>query len=184
MSDQNKPTIVIEKINLERLNDFYNALSESAQEWFAEGMLSKPDMSMEELEAAVKGFLKRWEDDDAYMFYILEAGTNQVLGSVFLNHVNRTYQLANLGYLVRTSRAGEGIATAAARLVAHYGFETLGFQRLEIVVRPQNTASLKVAEKVGAMREGLLRHRLQHHGSPCDALMHSLIPTDLDSKTA
>ena len=86
--------------------------------------------------------------------------------------------MANLGYWVRTSRIGEGIATAAAKLVARSAFEQFGFQRLEIVVQVNNLPSLKVADKIGAVREGLLRNRLYLHGSPRDAYMHSLIPVD------
>ena len=93
--------------------------------------------------------------------------------------------MANLGYWVRTSRAGEGIATEAAKLIARYGFEKLGFQRIEIVVPTGNLPSLRIAEKLGSVREGLLRNRAYLHGSPYDAHMYSLIPTDYDlDKTA
>ena len=151
---------------------------ESSQEWFAEGMLFKPEFSLDELHLLTRDLMGLWEEDNAYGFYILDASTNQVGGYAFLNRIIREYKLANLGYQVRTSRMGEGIATAAAKLVAEYGFEKLGFQRIEIVVRKENAASLRVAEKLGAVREGLLRNRLQHHGSACDAYMHSLIPSD------
>ena len=173
------PDIRIEKVSLERINDMHEAVVESSKEWFDEGMLYKLDLSREELELATKEFLELWDKDEFYMFNIVDASTNEVLGFVLLNHINRTHQIANLGYTVRTSRVGQGIASKAARLAAQYGFETLGLQRVEIVVRPENIASLKVAEKAGAVREALLRNRLRHHGSPCDAFMHSLIPEDL-----
>jgi len=88
--------------------------------------------------------------------------------------------MANMAYWVRASRAGEGIATIAANLVARYSFEKLGLHRIEIVVSKENAASLRIAEKLGAVREGLLRNRLQVQGSPCDAYMHSLIPKDFE----
>ena len=179
MSNQKSPHIVIEKISLDRVGDLHEALLESGSEWFAEGMIPIPDLSLDELDAGTRELLELWEKDEFYMFNILEASTRQVLGFVFLNHVNRQYQMANLGYMVRTSRAGEGIATEAAKLAARYGFEQLGLHRIEIIARPENGASLRVAEKLGAVREGLLRNRVQHHGAPCDVYMHSLIPTDL-----
>ena len=63
------------------------------------------------------------------------------------------------------------------------GFEKLGLSRIEIVVSKDNEPSLRVAEKLGATKEGLLRNRLRLLGSPCDAYMHSFIPQDfgLDS---
>jgi ribosomal-protein-serine acetyltransferase len=185
MTDRNTPKIVIEKISLERVSDVHETFIESSKEWFEEGMINKPDMSLEELEAGTQSLLELWEKDDFYLFNILDASTNQVLGFVFLNHVSRQYQMANLGYAVRTSRIGEGIATEAAKLAARFGFEKLGLQRIEIMASKENAASLRVAEKVGAVREGLLRKRVQHHGTPWDVYMHSLIPEDFGiNKTA
>jgi ribosomal-protein-serine acetyltransferase len=178
VTDRKTPNILIEKINPERTGDFYDAVVESSKVWFAEGMLPKPDLTAEELEALVKELLDLWEQDDFYMFFVIDEGTREIVGVTFLNHVNRMYQMANLGYAIRTSRTREGIATKAAKLAARYGFEKLGLQRIEIVVTKDNVPSLKVAEKVGALREGLLRNRLLLHGIPKDAYMHSLIPTD------
>ena len=93
--------------------------------------------------------------------------------------MNRTHNFANLGYWVRTSRTGQGIATAAARLVAEFGFAELRFTRLEIVAAVRNIASQRVAEKVGATREGIERNRHVVHGRIHDAVMYSLIPDDL-----
>ena len=178
MSEPKAPNILLEKISLERVNDLHEAVLESRTAWFAEEMIPKPDLSIEELEAATKDLLNLWENDEFYLFFIVDGFTNQLVGFTFLNHVNRQYQIANLGYAVRTSRIGQGIATAAARRLAQHGFEKLSFQRIEIVVQKDNRASLKVAEKLGAVREGLLRNRLLVHGSPVDAYMHSLIPSD------
>ena len=183
MSNRKSPNIMIEKISLDRVGDLHEALLESSKEWFEEEMIPTPDLSMDELEYATRELLDLWEKDEFYTFHILEVSTQQVLGFAFLNHVNRQYQMANLGYSVRTSRAGEGIATEAAKLVARYGFEQLGLHRIEIIARPQNVASLRVAEKLGAVREGLLRNRVQHHGAPCDVYMHSLIPSDFGIRT-
>ena len=175
---QKTPNILIEKMSLEHVKDLHEAITESSQEWFAEGMLPQAEISLEELEQVTKHLLELWDKDDTYMFNILDASVDQVVGYALLNHVNRVHQVVNLGYAVRISRAGEGIATEAAKLVARYGLEQLGFQRVEIIVRKENARSLRVAEKTGAMREGLLRNRLQLHGSPCDAYMYSLIPAD------
>jgi RimJ/RimL family protein N-acetyltransferase len=48
--------------------------------------------------------------------------------------------------------------------------------RIEILVAVDNLASQRVAAKVGAVREGILRNRLLLHGKIHDAVMFSLIP--------
>ena len=152
MAAQKTPNIQIEKIGLERVKDLHEAITDSCREWFAEGMLPQAEISLEELEQATKQFLELWDKDDTYMFNIIDASVDQVVGFAILNHVNRTHQVVNLGYAVRTSRAGQGIATEAARLAARYALERLGFQRVEIIVRQDNPKSLRVAEKTGAPR--------------------------------
>jgi RimJ/RimL family protein N-acetyltransferase len=185
MSSQTKPSIVIEKISLERMEDLYNTMVESGKDWFTWGMIPKSDLSREELEHMAKGFIALWEQDNTYTFFALDETTNQIVGIALINQINRAHQVGNLAYLVRTSCAGQGIATQAARLVAQYGFEKLGLQRIEIIVHPDNTPSLKVAHKLGATREGLLRNGMILNGVVCNAYLHSLIPVDFDiSKTA
>ena len=50
--------------------------------------------------------------------------------------------------------------------------------RLEILAAVDNIASQRVAEKAGAIREGIMRNRLVIHGKLYDAVMFSLIPGD------
>jgi RimJ/RimL family protein N-acetyltransferase len=184
MANRKTPNIVIKKINLERIGDFYDAMVESGEDWFNAGMIPKPDLSRNELKNMVKAFIALWEQDNAYMFYVIDGTNNQIAGIAALNQIYRTHQIGNLAYLVRTNRTGEGIATEAARLVARYGFEKLGLQRIEIVVQRENLPSLKVADKLGSKREALLRNRVLLHGIPREAYLHSLIPTDFVGNTA
>ena len=83
--------------------------------------------------------------------------------------------MGNLGYWVRTSAAGRGAATRATRLAARFGFEQLGLHRIEIVAAIDNIGSQRVAEKAGAVREGVLRKRLLIRGKSQDAVLYSLI---------
>jgi RimJ/RimL family protein N-acetyltransferase len=47
------------------------------------------------------------------------------------------------------------------------------------VIDVDNTASIRVAEKVGAVFEGVLRNRVGHRGEPRASRMYSLVPEDL-----
>ncbi len=111
---------------------------------------------------------------------IVDAGTDRVLGSSGLNQVNTIHGFANLGYWVRTSAAGNGVASRAARLVAIAGLSALGLRRIEIVTDVSNAPSIRVAEKIGAHCEGIARQRLRHGGEHHDAYMFSLVTEDLD----
>jgi ribosomal-protein-serine acetyltransferase len=110
----------------------------------------------------------------AFEFVIVGEG-GRLLGGCGINQINPMNRLANLGYWVRTSAAGRGVAPAAVRQVAAYAFRETDLIRLEIVVAVGNTRSQRVAEKVGAVREGVLRSRVLLPSGPSDAVMYSLV---------
>jgi len=89
--------------------------------------------------------------------------------------MSKANRFANLGYWVRTSAMGCGVAPAAVRLVAEYAFRETDLIRLEIVGAVGNLRSQRVAEKIGAVREGVLRSRLLLPTGPSDAVMYNLL---------
>jgi ribosomal-protein-serine acetyltransferase len=111
-----------------------------------------------------------------FSFLIVDPRSNQIVGNCGLDHVHETHRFANLGFWVRTSRTRQGGATEATELLSEFGFSALNLARIEIVVAVGNFASQRVAEKAGALREGLLRNRLVHRGAVRDAYMFSLLP--------
>jgi ribosomal-protein-serine acetyltransferase len=134
--------------------------------------------SLQEAKDFIRITRARWEDGSLYAFVITDAQSGSVLGGASLSHLHPVYHLCNLGYWVRTSRRGEGIAVRATRLAAQYAFEKIGLIRVEIVVALHNTASQRVAEKAGAHYEGILRNRMVVGREFYDAHMYSLVPKD------
>jgi ribosomal-protein-serine acetyltransferase len=135
--------------------------------------------SEEEVEAYITVQPENWSKRVACNFVITPLDGSAILGSCGLTQINQNHRFANLFYWVRSSCTSQGVATRAVRLAARFGLETLGLYRIEIVVEETNTASLRVAEKAGAQREGLLRNRLYSRGTPNHAVMFSLLPQDL-----
>lgn len=61
---------------------------------------------------------------------------------------------ASIGYWIDSRVAGLGLTPTAVALVCDYCFDRLGLHRIEIVIRPENTASLRVVAKLGFRHEG------------------------------
>ncbi len=116
--------------------------------------------------------------DSMYPFLLLDETQNLCLGTCGLNDIYTKHRCANLGYWVRTSHAGRGIASAATLKVAEFAFDQLDLVRVEIVAAVGNQTSQRVAEKVRATREGIIRNGLVHGEKAIDAVMFSLIPED------
>ena len=118
----------------------------------------------------------RWEEHTFYGFAITRG--DDFLGSCTLSSIHPIYHFCNLGYWVRTSCRGQGVAGRAAQLTARFAFEHLGLVRVEIVIGIGNQASLRVAQKIGAHEEGILLNRMVVGKSIYDAHMYSLLPSD------
>jgi len=116
-----------------------------------------------------------FERGSAYYYAVTDEGPGGYLGSCGLSPVEREHGTAGLGFWVRTSATRRGVATAAARLVAEAGFAHLGLHRIELLIAVDNTASLRVAEKLGAAYEGTLRKRLILPAGPTDMAMYALV---------
>lgn len=137
------------------------------------------DFSREELAGFVEVSRKGWADGSQYQFAIFDSATGSALGGISLNHIAKSNRLANMGYWVRTSATGRGVASEAVKLVAAYGFRDLGLSRVEIAAIPENTAGRRVAQRAGAKFEAVVRNRLVMHGGAYDAALYSLIPGDV-----
>ena len=162
--------------DVERL---YQAARESVTEMSPWMPWCHADYSIEESRAWVESRAEAWEKGTDYDFAITDARDGSFLGGCGLSHIDQANQIADLGYWVRTSRTKRGMASAAVRLLARFGFEKLKLNRIEIVAAVGNKASQRVAEKVGARREGILRNRIVVRDRVYDAVMFSLIPEDL-----
>jgi RimJ/RimL family protein N-acetyltransferase len=138
--------------------------------------------SIAETESFIELCITAWAQQAHFPLAIFDAQTGQYFGGTGLNHIDRQNRLGSIGYWVRTSAVGRGIAPKAVRLVARFAFDTLKLSRIEIAARPDNRASRRVAEKSGAKLETIARNRIVQHGRPYDAALYSLIPADLAIK--
>ncbi|MCI0552317.1 MAG: GNAT family N-acetyltransferase [Anaerolineae bacterium] len=118
----------------------------------------------------------RWEEHTLFAFAITR--DHEIVGGCTLSSIHPVYHYCNVGYWVRTSCHGRGIAGRAAKLAVRFGFENVGLIRAEIVVAVGNFASVRVAEKIGAHYEGILLNRMVVGKSIYNAHMYSLLPSD------
>lgn len=170
--------VVLRRYRAEDEEALFEAVRESVRELSEWMFWCHAGYSKEESRAWLEKRDAEWEQGASFDFAMVDGASGRLLGGCGLNAVNRICRMANLGYWVRTTSAGRGVATAAARALATFGFEELGLTRIEIVVATGNAGSQRVAEKAGAAREGVLRNRLSVGNRLQDAVMFSLVPGD------
>ncbi|UCH42166.1 MAG: GNAT family N-acetyltransferase [Dehalococcoidales bacterium] len=170
--------ITLRPYQMSDIDSLYEAVRESITEVSLWMPWCHSEYSIEESTTWVEGLPERWEMGTSFDFAITKAKNGQYCGGCGLNHLRYDIGLANLGYWVRTNETRKGIATAATLLLARFGFKELRLNRVEIMVAVGNIASLRIAEKSGATREGVLRNRLLLNGEPGDAVLFSFVPQD------
>lgn len=77
------------------------------------------------------------------------------------------------GYWLAEPHWGRGIMTAAVRTTSDHILEHLGLARLEAPVFEWNPASMRVLEKCGFVREGVLRKSILKDGQLIDGVMYA-----------
>ena len=132
-----------------------------------------PDFSIDESRSWLEANVPAFDTGTAFEFAIVSSD-GKYLGGCGLNQIDALNKRANLGYWVRSAETRRGVATAAVRALRDWAFDHTDLIRLEIVVAVGNARSQRVAEKVGAVREGVLHRRLILHGAVHDATMFSL----------
>lgn len=99
-------------------------------------------------------------DPTAVQFVIVDPD-GSIAGAAGLNRFDRPNRRANLGYWLRPDRTGRGYATAATSLIAAHGLDDLALERVEVIMPVDNEPSRRVAQRAGALYEGILHRRLR-----------------------
>lgn len=101
---------------------------------------------------------RQWREESAYPFVIVI--DRQIVGRVSVAGIRWGAERgASIGYWIAHSHAGRGIMPRAVALATEFCFSR-GLHRIEIAVRPENAASLRVVDKLGFREEGLRRSYL------------------------
>lgn len=110
--------------------------------------------------------------------FCIELEEEGLIGAVGLE-LEPDHRRAELGYWIGRPYWGVGYATEACRSVVSYGFREMGLRRIYGRHLAENHASGRVLEKVGMVREGLLRRHEMHRGERlADVVYYGLLTED------
>lgn len=127
--------------------------------------------------------LRRYREDfargTALPFFIFETATGNLLGGVTLGNIRHgVARTGHIGYWLGEKYAGHGYMVDALELLARHAFDTMRLHRIEAACIPGNKRSVRVLEKAGFTREGLLRSYLKINGGWQDHYLYALIAGD------
>ena len=135
----------------------------------------EPFKSEQESLAEVAWYNRIFDESKGIWWIITEKDTGDYIGDVgFFKYENR-HARAEVGYKLSPAFWRRGIVTEALTQVVDYGFAEMGLNRIEALVDPRNTASLRVLEKLHFGAEGIMREYEIENGAPVDLAMLSLL---------
>lgn len=130
---------------------------------------------------------KKWIEDKIFnnqnQLYLaichVDNGMIGYLGISDIDHLNKVAQWAGIN--IHKKYAGNGYGTVAATLLLKHVFEELGLNRFYGYWIESNLASIKMAEKVGFVKEGLVRDFVFKKNKYHNAFIMSILEREYNS---
>lgn len=130
----------------------------------------------------IRRYAEDLRGDQGYAFVILRSSDGALVGGLTLANIRRgVAQAASLGYWMGLPFIRHGYMTAAVAAVIPFAFTTLRLHRLEAACIPTNTASIRLLEKTGFVREGYAREYLCINGIWQDHLLFARLQDEAKS---
>jgi len=121
----------------------------------------------------IRALLRQLESSDGMPFVILYQG--EIVGQLNVaNILHGSVSSCVIGYWIAPEVAGLGITPTAVALAMDYMFNAVGLHRVEIDIRPENGASIRVVQKLGLRYEGLKKHYIHINGDWRDHYVFAL----------
>jgi ribosomal-protein-alanine N-acetyltransferase len=153
----------------------------SNREWLRPWEATNPEgPNSFDIRGQIRTLLKAMDNNTCLPFVIEESGV--MVGQ--LNVANILFGSVSscvIGYWVAPEAAGRQIMPTAVALVSDYLFKTVGIHRIEIDIRPENVASLRVVEKLGFRYEGLKQRFIHINGAWRDHYVFALTSEEVES---
>jgi [ribosomal protein S5]-alanine N-acetyltransferase len=145
---------------------------------------SDPVADREAFRARCGAWERQRHFDAAYGFGLF-LSDGRFAGEVSLGSVQRgPFQMGYIGYWVDEALAGHGYVPEGVVLLMRYAFEVLDLHRLEAAIVPRNTASRRVAEKLGMRDEGTAVRFLQIQGVYEDHVRYAITAEEWRARQA
>lgn len=153
------------------------------ERWRHEPSVRRHQPLQEATLAELRSDLARQRMDDLYRgqgerFQWIVLVDGESAGWITLAILSWEHALAEIGYALATEFQGRGVMAQALGQVLPELFVGAGIERLEARCSVENFASQRLLERLGFVREGLLRSYFELHGRRVDNHLYSLLRAD------
>lgn len=171
--------LLIRRFTRRDVDDIAEAVAVSLPELQAWLPWAHPGYGREDAQAYVRDSMLAWKERRAFDYSIRWRHDPEMhLGNVSIWHVSRLGRTGEIGYWVRSDVTTQGIGTEATEALIDVGFADLGLHKIVLRIAIGNQASERIADKLGFVREGILREELLIRGAWVDHTLYSLLESE------
>jgi RimJ/RimL family protein N-acetyltransferase/nicotinamidase-related amidase len=113
--------------------------------------------SVKEVHDLLERYIREYNSCYNYRWAIFEKASGECIGQIAYFLVDKMNSWGKIEYCIGSFYQGKGYATEATKAIICYGFDEIGFNKVQICVRPSNIKSKRVIEKCDFEYEGTLR---------------------------
>src|SRR5207244_5358101 len=143
--------------------------------------ISPPPTTVEGFERFIAWSQRQREAGTFACFAVTVAGFDTAIGIFQVRSTQPGFELAEWGFAIGSDFWGTGVFQDGAELVIDFAFETLGVHRLEARAAVLNGRGNGALQKLGAVREAVLRRSFLHNGQYLDQVLYTILDEDRQS---
>lgn len=152
----------------------YRSLPETVRYMYRDPMTM--EQAVERMESYAK--LEFENDGDVFFLAIQPKHTQELAGEILFKLESVRGKQGEIGWSLHPDAAGKGYVTEAAHPLMKYGFEHFGFHRIFARIDTENTASVRIAERLGMRREAHLIENDSFNGRWGSEYVYALLATE------
>lgn len=133
--------------------------------------------TLEETKVRFDASLLPWDESssDWLSFSITLIESSEKVGNIAIKITDHAAKIAEVGFMIAQSAQGQGVGSQALSLIKGFAFNDLKLNKLEATCAVANTASYKLLEKHGFIREEELKNNSEINGKWVDDYRYGLM---------
>ncbi|WP_160724591.1 GNAT family N-acetyltransferase [Bacillus sp. USDA818B3_A] len=133
-----------------------------------------------QIETIIPVWLNQFAENSGMNVGILYRG--ELAGSLGLHQIDWYNSMASIGYYLAKNAEGHGIITRSVKALLNYCFFQLGLNRIEIRCGVKNNKSRAIPERLGFVKEGIVRDGEHLNGHFHDLFIYSMLAREWNSR--
>lgn len=131
--------------------------------------------NLEEAKAHMKMIQDKIDTNEGINWAMTEKGNDKLISLIGFYKIENENYRSEIGYMLLPEYQNKGYITEAIQTLLEYGFHTMGLHSVEAIIDPRNSASEKVLQKNGFVKEAHFHENCFFNGEFIDSVHYSIL---------